>query len=230
MSELKTAFFVGAIGGMLAAPFILLIAWLPLRRKSEADEVTHAERVAVLRNTIIIVALVFLGISGAYLVFNEEGALPTEDSVFGVPGGMGDAPAVAVPALPADLAGLPQTQTLAGQEAMTAVGSMNPGGQFPVSGAVMATYGDGDEAVEVRVAVLPAPDMATANVDTLVQMFSGGQMLLGKAKEVQPGVYRTEGPETVNYFFAAGSQVWWVEASDPATAERGLEAARGIAG
>lgn len=232
MSEFKTALFVGAIGGMLVAPFVLLVAWLPLRRKSEADEISHEQRMAVLRNTAIVVVLAVAGISGAYLVFNEEGALPTESSFGGGMGGGGTMPGgtAALPDLPAEVAGLAQSRLITGAEAADGVASMNPGGQFPVAGAIIGTYAGDGATADVRVLALPAPEMAQADVQTMVQMFSGGQMLLGKAKEVSPGVYRTDGPSSSNYFFASGSNVWWVEASTPELAEQALAQIQQLAG
>lgn len=235
MSDFKTALFIGALAAMVSAPFVLLIAWLPLRRKAEDDEVSHAERMAVLRNTLVAIVLVGAATTGAYLVFNEEGTGGPVEATgtgggMGVPPGMGGTTGSAsLPGFPETLAGLPQTEVVSGDQASARLVTMNPGGQFPVSAAQVTTYAEGEDSVEVRVIILPSPEMAQADVDSLVSAFSSGQMVVGAPEEVGDGVYRSESPAGINYYFASGPGVWWVASADGKLAEKALEDVKALA-
>jgi pilus assembly protein TadC len=72
VSNWLTAILVGGIVAMFVSPFILLVAWLPMRRKAAGEEVSRRERMAVLRNAGIALLAVVVVVAAGFLLLRKD--------------------------------------------------------------------------------------------------------------------------------------------------------------
>lgn len=220
MGDWLTAMLVGGIVGLGVAPLILVFAWLPMRRKSEGDEVTVAHRMAILRNTALAIVAVVIITSVGFMVLKKDAPADT-----GMPGmAMPSAPHV-----PYELAGVPLVQTLTGDQALQQIASIHQS-DISVVDAVIGYYKGGGHEATVWASVTPAAEMARLMDQQMAEAIGGGNTPFSAPEQISGGVWKVEGMGQVHYFFAAGNGVWWVSA-DPRLAERSLaqtEAAAGL--
>jgi hypothetical protein len=235
MPQWLTALLVGGIVAVGLAPFVLAFAWLPMRRKAVDEEVTREQRLAILRNTGLAMLGIVLIVAVAFTVLRKEPATGSATgSAAGMPGGMpGGMPAqgqgqASVPDLPPRLAGVPLAETLTADQALQQVTAFLPS-QFPLSGAVVGNYKNGDHESQIWVASTDADAMASAMAEQMAAAIAGGDTPFGMPQQMGGGVWKLQGFGQTQYFFASGNQVWWVSA-DPSLAEKSLGQVRAAAG
>lgn len=232
-----------ATGLILAAPILVFAAWMLRGRRGalvddatlepEADPRAGSRRSVVAGSLIALVAAGLLGVawylSGTSVGGSGAGNAPMAPGMqmpgAAMPGmGTGDASGAS---LPPTLSGLPMTGSATGSEALRQVTQIHAG-NFPMTSAAIATYGEGT----VQVWVATAGDGATAKQLTarMADTISAGGSPFSPPRPLmeEPTVWETRGMGQVHYFWAQGDQVWWVSA-DRSFAAEALAALRGEA-
>jgi hypothetical protein len=200
-----------------------------MRRKAADEEVTKQQRLAILRNTSLALLAIVLVVAVAFTILRKEPATGSvTGSAAGMPGGMPAGGTTSVPDLPLKLAGVPLEETLTADQAMQQVTAFLPS-QFPLSGAVVGNYKNGDHESQVWVAATDADAMASAMAEQIAAAIAGGNTPFGTPQQMDGGIWKLQGFGQIQYFFASGNQVWWVSA-DPSLAGRSLVQARAVAG
>jgi hypothetical protein len=241
MSDFSRALLIGGIVGLGLSPFILAIAWLPMRRRSADEEVSPEQRKAVLRNVIVGVVVVVAVAAGGFWFLEKHSTEGNTTGAMsgGMPGGApgiggpnmsggGSMPQMAMPQLPQSLAGVPLVDTLTGDDALQQVDSMHPS-EFPLSGATVGYYKNADHESTMWVAMTPSEQMGPAMSASMADAIGNNDTPFGTPQQMDGGVWKLEGLGQVHYFFPAGASVWWISA-DKDVAAKSLAQAQQAAG